>query len=81
MNTLQLIKARASKTQALEQARKQLTKAYGSDAHTDRSHTDVVDQASKCLTYRGVAYDPQSGNKESTGGRELRYRGVRYGVY
>ena len=81
MNTLQLIKARANRSKALEQARKQMAKAYGSDAHVDVSHTEVRAQNPKPLVHRGVTYQPGNGNQLSTGGRELRYRGICYGIY
>ena len=81
MNTLQLIKARATRTRALELARKQMAKAFGVTPHTDATHTDVTTAQVKTLTYRGVAYTPSKGNRTATAGRELRYRGVRYGMY
>ena len=39
MNTLQLIKARTSRTRAMQRARLQMAKAFGSADHTDATHT------------------------------------------
>ena len=81
MNTLQLIKARATRSRALEQARKQMAKSFCETPHIDATHTAVPAEQGKRLTYRGVAYYPNQGNKTAKAGRELRYRGIGYGMY
>ena len=81
MNTLQLIKARTTRTRAIQRARLQMAKAFGSADHIDAPHTPVGVGQKPQLRYRGVAYDPIHQDQEATGGRELRYRGVSYGVY
>ena len=80
MNTLQLIKARTVRTQAIETARTQMARAFRQQGHTDHLHTPVRDKA-KVLRYRGVAYEPIDQQQHPSGGRELRYRGVSYDVY
>ena len=80
MNTLQLIKARTVRNQAIETARTQMARAYRRQNHTDRVHTPVGSRA-KVLRYRGVTYEPIDPQQHPIGGRELRYRGVRYDVY
>ena len=81
MNTLQLIKARTTRTRAMQRARLQMAKAFGSADHVDTTHTPV-DLAGKLqLRYRGIAYDSFQQEQEATGGRDLRYRGVSYGMY
>ena len=80
MNTLQLIKARTVRNQAIETARTQMARAFRHQGHIDRVHTPVGVKA-KVLRYRGVTYQPGNGNQLSTGGRELRYRGICYGIY
>ena len=80
MNTLQFIKVRTVRNQAIETARTQMARAFRHEGHTDRAHTPVGNKT-KVLRYRGgiyVAIDPQ---QHSSGGRELRYRGVSYDVY
>ena len=57
MNTLQLIKARTVRNQAIETARTQMARAYRHQGHTDRVHTPVGSKT-KVLRYRGVAYEP-----------------------
>ena len=81
MNTLQLIKARAIKTQAIDQARLQMAKAFRNPDHIDADHTPLRPVRTRELRYRGVAYEPMHQQQEATGGRDLRYRGVTYGVY
>ena len=82
MNTLNLIKSRTVRNQALEQARKQMAKAFGAVAHTDGAHSDPGKSGgARTLTYRGVSYANQSSNQVATRGRDLRYRGVSYGLY
>ncbi len=81
MNTLQLIKARTTRTRAMQRARLQMTKAFDGAEHTDTAHTPVGFGKKPQLCYRGVAYDPIQQNQEAIGGRALRYRGVTYGVY
>ena len=81
MNALQLIKARTTKNRAIQLARLQMAKAYGHPEYTDHTHTPVNHQRKTSLRYRGVAYEPSSGDKTATGGRDLRYRGVSYGLY
>ena len=79
MNTLQLIKARTVRTQAIETARTQMARAFRRHGHTDHLHTPVGAKA-KVLRYRGVAYEPticSSTRPEGAG----RYRGVSYDVY
>ena len=80
MNTLQLIKARTVRNQAIETARTQMARAYRRQGHTDRVHTPVGTKT-KVLHYRGVAYEPIDQQQHPSGGRELRYRGVSYDVY
>ena len=82
MNTLHLIKSRTVRSQALEQARKQMARAFSAMAHTDKNHSnlDRTDLA-RPLVYRGVSYVSQGDNQVASRGRELRYRGVRYGLY
>ena len=41
MNTLQLIKARTTRTRAMQRARLQMAKAFGSTDHIDATHTPV----------------------------------------
>ena len=81
MNTLQLIKARTTRTRAMQRARLQMAKAFGSADHIDSNHTPVGFAGKTELRYRGVAYAPIQQEQEATGGRELRYRGVSYGMY
>ena len=82
MNTLHLIKSRAVRNQALERARKQMARAFGAVAHTDSTHSELASSATKQrLTYRGLSYVAQNSNQVATRGRDLRYRGVRYGMY
>ena len=80
MNTLQLIKARAVRNQAIETARSQMARAFRHQVHTDKVHTPVGTKA-KVLRYRGVAYQPIDPQQHPNGGRELRYRGVSYDLY
>ena len=80
MNTLQLIKARTVRNQAIETARTQMARSYRHQCHTDRAHTPVV-RKTKVLRYRGIAYEPINPQQHPSGGRELRYRGVSYDVY
>ena len=80
MNTLQLIKARTVRNQAIETARTQMARAFRHQDHIDEVHTPVRTKA-KVLRYRGVTYQPIDQQQHPTGGRELRYRGVRYDVY
>ena len=80
MNTLQLIKARTVRNQAIETARTQMARAFRHQEHTDQVHTPVAIKA-KVLRYRGVAYETNDAQQHPTGGRELRYRGVGYDVY
>ena len=80
MNTLQLIKARTVRNQAIETAKTEMARAFRHGSHTDRAHTPVGTKT-KVLRYRSitcVAIDPQ---QHPSGGRELRYRGVSYDVY
>ena len=82
MNTLHLIKSRTVRSQAVEQARKQMAKAFCAMAHTDKTHSNLEStDCTRQLTYRGVSYVSQGNNQVATRGRELRYRGVRYGLY
>ena len=80
MNTLQLIKARAVRNQAIESARSQMARAYRHRGHTDQLHTSVGTKT-RVLHYRGVAYTPIDPQQHPSGGRELRYRGISYDVY
>ena len=80
MNTLQLIKARTVRNQAIETARTQMARVYRQQGHTDRVHTPVGGKT-KVLHYRGIAYEPIDPQQDTSGGRELRYRGVSYDVY
>ena len=80
MNTLQLIKARTVRTQAIETARTQMARAFRHQVHTDHLHTPVEAKA-KVLRYRGVPYEAIDQQQHPSGGRELRYRGVSYDVY
>ena len=80
MNTLQLIKARTVRNQAIETAKTEMARAFRHESHTDRAHT-AVGTKTKVLRNRGVTYvaiDPQ---QHPSGGRELRYRGVNYDLY
>jgi hypothetical protein len=80
MNTLQLIKARTVRNQAIETARTRMARAFRDQGHIDRVHTPVGTKA-KVLRYRGVTYQPIDQQQHPSGGRELRYRGVSYDVY
>ena len=80
MNTLQLIKARTVRNQAIETARTQMARAYRHQGHTDQVHTPVGSKT-KVLRYRGVAYEQIDPQQHPSGWRELRYRGVSYDVY
>ena len=81
MNTLQLIKARTTRIQAMQRARLQMAKAFGSADHVDATHTPVDFAGKPQLRYRGVAYNPVQKEQEATGGLDLRCRGVSYGIY
>ena len=81
MNALQLIKARTTKNRALQLARLQMARAFGKADHVDAAHTPISTWQRPQLRYRGVAYEPQRGDQQAIGGRELRYRGVSYGLY
>ena len=81
MNTLQLIKARAVKRRAVDLARSAMVRAFRNADYTDRQHTPLVRPHQSQLRYRGIAYEPIGQQQEATGGRNLRYRGVSYGVY
>ena len=80
MNTLQLIKARTVRNQAVESARTQMARAFRHQGHTDRVHTPVGTTI-KLLRYRGVTYEPIDPQQHPIGERELRYRDVSYDVY
>ena len=71
MNTLRLIKARAMKTQAIDRARLLMAKAFGNPEHI------ATPSQLRC---RGMAYEPNHQQQKATGGRELRFRGLTYGV-
>ena len=81
MNTLQLIKTRTMRRQAVERARLQMTRDYDNGEHIDALHTAVRRDGRRTLCYRGVTYEPNRDQQQATGGLELRYRGIRYGVY
>ena len=81
MNSLQLIKARTTRSRAIQRARLQMAKAFGSADHIDATHTPLSSAHKPQLRYRGVAYDPVQQEQEATGGRDLRYRSVSYGLY
>ena len=81
MNTLQLIKARAVKSRAVDLARSAMVRAFRNADYTDKQHTPLVRPHQSQLRYRGIAYEPTGQQQEATGGRNLRYRGVSYGVY
>ena len=81
MNTLQLIKARAVKSRAVDRARSAMVRAFRNPDYTDRQHTPLVRPHKSQLRYRGIAYEPIGQQQEATAGRTLRYRGVSYGVY
>ena len=81
MNTLQLIKARAVKNRAVDRARSAMVRAFQNPEYTDTQHTPLVPSRKPQLRYRGIAYEPTGQQQEATGGRNLRYRGVSYGVY
>ena len=55
MNTLQLIKARTTRTRAMQRARLQMAKAFGSADHIDATHTPLGVGQKPQLRYRGVA--------------------------
>ena len=80
MNTLQLIKSRAVRNQAIETARTHMARAYRHKGHTDRVHAPVGSKT-LVLRYRGVAYEPIDPQQHPSGERELRYRGVSYDVH
>ena len=80
MNTLQLIKARTVRNQAIETARSQKARAFHHQGHTDNVHTPLA-RKPRVLRYRGVAYEPIDPQQHPSGGRELRYRGVNYDLY
>ena len=81
MNTLQLIKARAVKNRAVDRARSAMVRAFQNAEYTDTQHTPLVPSRKPQLRYRGIAYEPIGQQQEAKGGRNLRYRGVSYGVY
>ena len=81
MNTLQLIKARAVKSRAVDLARSAMVRAFRNADYTDQQHTPLARPTQSQLRYRGIAYEPIGQQQEATGGRNLRYRGVSYGVY
>ena len=81
MNTLQLIKARAVKSRAVDLARAAMVRAFRNADFTDKQHTPLVRPHQSQLRYRGIAYEPIGQQQEATAGRTLRYRGVSYGVY
>ena len=81
MNTLQLIKARAVKSRAVDLARAAMVRAFRNADYTDKQHTPLVRPHQSQLRYRGIAYEPIGQQQEAKGGRNLRYRGVSYGVY
>ena len=81
MNTLQLIKARTKRSRAIQLARLQMAKAFRYPEHTDAVHTPVGRNAKSKLRYRGVSYESANTQQHALGGRELRYRGVTYGLY
>ena len=49
--------------------------------YTDAAHTPTGQRSKPQLRYRGIAYTPVSDAQVATKGRDLRYRGVVYGVY
>ena len=81
MNALQLIKARTTKNRAIQLARLQMAKAFRNPDYTDLAHTPMGEERKTQRLYRGIPYDNISGDQHATKGRELRYRGVRYGMY
>jgi len=81
MNTLQLIKTRTMRHKAVERARLQMTRDFANGEHTDAHHTAVHQNGCRTLCYRGVPYQPVHDQQQATAGLELRYRGIRYGVY
>ena len=81
MTTLQLIKARTIKNRAVQMARLQMAKAFRNPDYIDAQHTPLGQRRKPQLRYRGVAYEAPSQDQEATEGRELRYRGVSYGLY
>ena len=71
MNTLNLIKSRTVRNKALEQARKQMAKAFRAVAHTDQTHSQLRQAGSQqSLTYRGASYVNQNCNQVATRGRD-----------
>ena len=80
MNTLQLIKARTVRNQAIETAKTEMARAFRHKSHTDRAHTPVGTKT-KVLRYRGVTCVGIGLQQHPSGGLELRYRGVSYDVY
>ena len=81
MNTLQLIKARAVKSRAVDRARSAMVRAFRNPDFIDSQHTPLVRPHQSQLRYRGLAYDSNGQQQKATAGRTLRYRGVSYGVY
>ena len=80
MNTLQLIKARATKAGQLnwQESRWQSPSPMLPMWIT---HTNPNAEKTLQLTYRGVPYTPRGRSQVSRSGRVLRYRGISYGVY
>ncbi|MDB4623339.1 DUF4278 domain-containing protein [bacterium] len=58
-----------------------MVRAFRNADYTDNQHTPLVRPNKSQLRYRGIAYEPTGQQQEATGGRNLRYRGVSYGVY
>ena len=72
MNTLQLIKARAVKSRAVDLARAAMVRAFRNADYTDKQHTPLVRPHQSQLRYRGIAYEPIGQQQEATVGRTLR---------
>ena len=64
----------------MQRARLQMAKAFNGADHTDATHpSGLCQQAAAALPRRCL--QPVRQEQEATGGRNLRYRGVSYGVY
>ena len=80
MNTLQLIKSRTVRNQAIETAKTEMARTFRHEGHTDRAHTPIGTKT-KVLRYRGLTYVAINPQQHPSGGPELRYSGVSYDVY
>ena len=61
MNTLQLIKARTVRNQAIETARTQMARAYRHQGNTDRVHTPVGGKTKVPVSYTHLTLPTSNG--------------------